>query len=43
MRPLHYSINVMLDGLPASLDLALVGSEDLGDGIVARRYAPTAR
>ncbi|WP_445258689.1 dihydrofolate reductase family protein [Nocardioides aurantiacus] len=30
----------LLAGLPAALDLRLVDSEDLGEGIVARRYEP---
>lgn len=30
----------LLDGLPTALTLDLVGVEDLGDGVVARRYVP---
>jgi len=30
----------LLPGLPAALDLRLVGSEDLGEGVVAHRYEP---
>ncbi|GAB3991523.1 dihydrofolate reductase family protein [Nocardioides marmoraquaticus] len=32
----------LLDGLPAALDLRLVATEELGLGIVARRYVPAA-